>query len=464
MEKYDVLVVGGGPGGSIAGKTAAEKGLKTVIFERGKKSGEKNASGVGLVPKIWRDFPDIMKNMNLASQRVSRMACAHLCDNKGEIVTELTWSPSRLNTYKEAKEFIVTMVYRSQFDYWLSELAQNAGAELKTSTLIVDVLRDDNGKIIGVIDENGNKYQGVVIAADGAISMIARKAGIRAKFGPNDTTLVVNYDFEADPKKIDDFVGDKGLQTWFSPLYPAVYNFFKKDGFHIGLGQWYGAIDKNLVTYLNTCIKSPPVARLIKLLDAKPRELHAHALPWLQDPTVSGTYCENVMLIGDAAGFPCPLEAEGIWHAMYSGRLAAINAAKAISTGDTSKAQMKKYQDAWLDSPLGEEFEAGKELQEFWAGISFNLENTEKIVHYSNDFINLFTGSTAHTEMGHRIIQNLKNNSSELLPILRRYIIPFLSRIMELEYLDYAKLIPILDKMMPKRTKYGKGKTKGGKK
>ena len=35
MENYDILVVGGGPGGSIAGKTAAEKGLKTIIFERG---------------------------------------------------------------------------------------------------------------------------------------------------------------------------------------------------------------------------------------------------------------------------------------------------------------------------------------------------------------------------------------------------------------------------------------------
>ncbi|MHA1384910.1 MAG: NAD(P)/FAD-dependent oxidoreductase [Candidatus Helarchaeota archaeon] len=461
MEEYDVLVVGGGPGGSIAGKTAAEKGLKTIIFERGKKCGEKNASGVGLVPKIWRDFPDLMKNMNLESQRVSRLACAHLCDNKGEIITELTWSPSRLNTYKEARDFIVTMVYRSQFDYWLSQVAVQAGAELKTSTLITDVLRDDKGKIIGVVDENGKKYKGIVIAADGALSVIAHKSGIRAKFGPTDTTLVVNYDFEAPAEKIDEYIDEKGLQTWFSPLYPAVYNFFKKDGFHIGLGQWYGAIDKNLVTYLNTCIKSPPVAKMIKQLGAKPRELHAHALPWMQFP--GKTYCENVMLIGDAAGFPCPLEAEGIWHAMYSGRLAANNAAEAISNSDFSETQMKKYQDAWLDSPLGEEFEAGRELQEFWAGVSFNLENTEKIIHFTNDFLNLFTGATAHTEMAHRIINNLRDSSPEFLPILRRYIVPFLTRIMEIEFLDYSKLGDMLDKMMPKRTKYGKNK-KGGKK
>ncbi len=71
MEKYDVLVVGGGPGGIIAGKVAAEKGLKTVIFERGGKYGEKNASGIGLVLKIWRDLRYIMKKMDLPSQIIN---------------------------------------------------------------------------------------------------------------------------------------------------------------------------------------------------------------------------------------------------------------------------------------------------------------------------------------------------------------------------------------------------------
>lgn len=454
MEKYDVLVVGGGPGGSIAGKTAAENGLKTVIFERGKKCGEKNASGVGLVPKIWRDFRDFMKDMNLPSQRVAKSCTTHLCDEKGEILSEFSWSPSKLNDYKEAREFMVVMVYRSQFDHWLSELAVEAGAELKTSTLIVDVLRDDNGEIIGVIDENGNQYTGVVIAADGAVSTIAHKSGIRSKFGPKETTLVVNYDFEAPAEKIDDYIGDNALHTWFSPLYPAVYNFFKKDGFHIGLGQWYGEINRNLLSYLNACIKSPPVARLIKKLNAKPRELHAHALPWLQFPIK--TYGENVMLIGDAAGFPCPLEAEGIWHAMYSGRLAALNAVEAINENNFSEEKMKKYEDAWKDSPLGEEFAAGKELQEFWSGISFNQENTGKIVHLANDVLNVFTGATAHTDMSRKILSSLREKSPDLLPVMRKFIIPYFSRVLELEIKDFAELGPMLESLRPKKTKRGK--------
>jgi len=63
MEEWDVVVVGAGPGGAMAAKTAAEKGLKTVFFERGRKPGEKNSSGCGLGQRWWRDFPDIMESL-----------------------------------------------------------------------------------------------------------------------------------------------------------------------------------------------------------------------------------------------------------------------------------------------------------------------------------------------------------------------------------------------------------------
>jgi len=32
--KYDLIVVGGGPGGLMAAKTAAEDGLKVIVIER----------------------------------------------------------------------------------------------------------------------------------------------------------------------------------------------------------------------------------------------------------------------------------------------------------------------------------------------------------------------------------------------------------------------------------------------
>ena len=52
MNTYDLIIVGAGPGGSVTAKIAAENGLKTVFFERGRKPGEKNSSGCGLGPRM----------------------------------------------------------------------------------------------------------------------------------------------------------------------------------------------------------------------------------------------------------------------------------------------------------------------------------------------------------------------------------------------------------------------------
>ena len=75
MKDYDVVVVGAGPGGSYAAKTAAELGLKTVFFERGSAPGVKNSSGCGLGTRWWRDFP------GSADELLTRFASRH----RGEI-------------------------------------------------------------------------------------------------------------------------------------------------------------------------------------------------------------------------------------------------------------------------------------------------------------------------------------------------------------------------------------------
>ncbi|MFW9888286.1 MAG: FAD-dependent oxidoreductase [Candidatus Thorarchaeota archaeon] len=83
VHKYDVVIVGAGPGGSIAAKEAAEKGLKTIFFERGRKPGEKNSSGCGLGPRMWLDF-DIMKELTpegCPSMRAGAAACNYFVNS-----------------------------------------------------------------------------------------------------------------------------------------------------------------------------------------------------------------------------------------------------------------------------------------------------------------------------------------------------------------------------------------------
>jgi flavin-dependent dehydrogenase len=369
MEKWDVAVVGGGPGGSYAAKTAAEAGLKTVFFERGRAPGEKNSSGCGLGQRWWRDFPELMEKLqNLPSARKVEMVVINLVDENDRLRyrSGTTGSDLCANRWPHGMDGI--SLYRKDLDPFLADLAVQAGAELRTSTLVNDVIMDD-GRVTGVKTESGEPIAAeVVIAADGAMSTMARRSGMRNRWGGG-CTLVPQLDFSCNPDKMDDIIGPAEW-VWFGPLY-GTYQVNFRDGFHIGAGQWLREDwDEKPVDMLAKVVRMPPFQAMCRSIEAKPREYQAHLLPWLKKPPK--TYTGGMMLVGDAAGFPCPLEAEGIWHALISGRTAAETAAWAISKGDTSEAALREYERRWKASDLGKEHEFGSEFVDLWNSTIFD--------------------------------------------------------------------------------------------
>lgn len=444
VRKYDLIVVGAGPGGTLAAKTACENGLKTVMIERGRKPGEKASSGCGLAPRIWRDFKFI-KEMKIPSLKIKYQSLHMLDDNLDERFT-MRWSPSDLAEYPEARDFFQLNVYRRDLDQYLARLATDAGAQLRTSTLVTDVVKDPNGQITGVVTDKGERIDGsVTIAADGAVSLVANKAGLRRKWSPDEITLVVDCDFEAPMRRIDEVVGPEeyGNHVYVSPLYPATYVAMMPGGLHIGFGQWLGKFTSKSAArpyeYLKRVIRSKPLQTFLNKLQAKPREFHSHLLPWMpRIPT--NTYGNGIMLIGDAAGFPCPLEAEGVHYAMLSGKIAAECAAEVISKGDTSKDGLSIYEDRWKCSTIGEEFSAAREWADLWAGIFFDPPRWRKITPMANNLMFWASWSNPH-------IKNLKSEihqyskdlpfildftKSYLLPLLHKAKIPMLRTLVKL--------------------------------
>ncbi|MHA1802943.1 MAG: NAD(P)/FAD-dependent oxidoreductase [Promethearchaeota archaeon] len=461
MNQYDLIIVGAGPAGSMAAKTAAELGLKTIFFERGRKPGEKNSSGCGLGPRLWREF-DIMKELTpekCPSMRAGTAARNYFINKEGEVAGYIMTRPTESVSYKPARDWITMNVYRSEFDPWLAQHAVDAGAELKSSTLIVDLLKE-NGHVKGVVDEKGNKHEApVVIGADGVISMVAKQSGLRTKWELDQITVVPQYDFYAPPDKIDDIMGDETLAVWWSAQFPASYQVFFHDGFHQGFGNWLNKWDKNPLFYLNRVINLKYYKRLLKILEAKPRELQSHCLPWLKYPY--NTHGNGVILVGDAGGFPCPLEAEGIYPAMLTGSIASKVAADAISSGDVSKKALSKFDDAWKKTSIGEDFEAGEELYEIWKALPFSPEET--MTWFVPLFMEIMGGiydwSEPHPKRVRQIASKIKSYMPVALPFIMKYVFPLVAKIFENDLdkmMDGAKLAPMLPRlieMIPKKRK-----------
>ncbi len=445
MTEYDIIIVGAGPGGSTAAKYAAEKGFKTLLLERSEVPGQKNCSGTALSPKVFRDFTYLKPNLEMDSLRIAKMATAHLIDDHLEERTFFGFTPSANAAYQEARDFLTVNVYRAELDPYLAELAVSAGAELKPSTIITDLLRNDQNRIIGVIDGNHNKYFGrIVLGADGVISTVALKSGLRIRWPPDELTLMVTIDFEAPRDKIDRVFGGNALHYWFSSAFPVAYSFFHGNGVHVGLGNFVNGWDKNPNYYLQRFLETPALKRQLDLIEAKPREYQAHLLTFVKQPL--RTYSLNgVLLIGDAAGFPCPLEAEGIYYAMLSGQIAVDVAADFFAANDLRV--LRTYEQRWQDSPIGEEFALGLEIYHFLREIPFSMDAARWLIPFINEvFYSLLNVGDSHPNNFVKFLPNLLRYRQHL-PNLLQYIIPAAAPLTE--HIIEDKIKELLPKFLP---------------
>ncbi|MDI6830385.1 MAG: NAD(P)/FAD-dependent oxidoreductase [Actinomycetota bacterium] len=430
MQRYDIIVVGAGPGGSVAAMTAAEAGMKVLLLERSRYPGEKNASGFALSTKAWRDFPFIAE-LDLPSMRYNRLCVAHFLSPPPEMEERFSISsgPSRRMGYPEARDFFTAGMLRREFDQWLAERARAAGATLMLQSLATG-LRRESGRVAGVVLEGGEEYAApVVIGADGVLSATARLSGLREKWRPDQVISACAVDYAASRERMDDVIHEAGFQAYFGPGIGGNYLVAYADGLHLG-GP---GVTNSLVSRLNRShikparelldsLQAPPTRRLLRSLDARPREWQAHLLPWM-DRMPTDIFTGGLMLVGDAAGLPEPLYAEGVWQAMYSGRLAAQVALECEEEGDVSAASLARYLERLEESPVGKEFVGGSELRrlfEMMGDPGLSRELTELAVDLT---VNLFmSAQEPKAECVARALPVLAENLPLLLEVARIYL------------------------------------------
>ena len=208
--------------------------------------------------------------------------------------------------------------------------------------------------------------------------------------------------------------------------------------------------DKNPLYYLNKCVNLKYFQRIMRLIDAKPRELQAHLLPWMSYPV--NTHTDNVILIGDAAGFPCPLEAEGIYPAMVTGKAAAEVAVKMIAEGDTSKKALSLYDEEWKKTSIGEEFESGAELAGMWRKLPFTPTTMEWFIPMWMELLGgIYDWSQPHVARIRQIMEKIQSYQSEFIPFALKYVMPLVAEVMKDDIDSIKSMNDLIQKMLPKK-------------
>ncbi len=348
MERYDVIVVGAGPAGSSAAKTAAQKGLKVLLLEKNPAPGMKVCAG-GIRPSVVR-------HLDIDDDVIEREIDGFRFISPWLNEAEVSLKPEKAYT-----------VYRSKFDKWLAETATSHGSELKVNTEVLDVSVDDEVTVTAKTRGRTRQFGcTILIAADGVNSKITRKFGIIDDIAKFNSSMMVckQYELQLDNHSIASLIGDN-MEFYFSKLIANRgygWIFPKDGGVTVGIGQ--GASERtNVSEHLDYFMKKHTLARK-KLKSAKITSVGSACLPF--HGFARKPYAKGILAAGDSAGFVMPFTGEGIYYAIRSGEFAAEVAAEAHSCWDNSEHTLRNYKEL-CDAAFGADL-----MLERWVHSNFN--------------------------------------------------------------------------------------------
>jgi electron transfer flavoprotein-quinone oxidoreductase len=354
-KSFDVIVVGAGPAGSLAALKMARAGLSVVLLERGKYPGAKNMFG-GLLhntPVLNELFPGFPARAPV-ERHVYKKVLAFM--TPGSAVS-LTFE----NENFDRPPYNGYTVFRPAFDRWLAEEAVRAGALLLCECTADDSIKQ-NGRITGVTvkGREGELRGNIVIAADGVLSFMAEKAGLRKKLDPENVGLGIKLLLGLPETTINErfhLVRDQGADFSFVGLTGGLrgggFLYTNRETLSIGLVLHLDSLKaaaKAPYEVLDELLQHPQLRRLIR--GAEPLEYSAHLIPEGGIRAMPRVYTDGLMVVGDAAGlcYSNGINLEGINLAMTSGALAAETAIEAVKAKDYSAAMLSLYKKKLDDS------------------------------------------------------------------------------------------------------------------
>jgi menaquinone-9 beta-reductase len=328
-DRFDVLVVGGGPSGAAAACWLAEAGHRVLVVER-KQFPRDKTCGDGLTPRAVRQLEDL----GLAEELEPHLRFEGLRSIAHGITLELAWP--------EHPDYppYGYVVRRRDLDAMVANRAVKAGATLWTGTEAVEPVAD-GGIVTGAVLRRGadgtheTVHARYVIVADGANSRFGRALGTsRDRTYP--LGMAVRGYFQSpfhDEPWIESHLDLRDKHGQHLPGYGWIFPV--GDGtINVGVGllsTFAGWKDVNTSQLMEAFCETAP-ARWGISPDTACGAPTGGKLPTGLSvfPRVGPTWCT----VGDAAGSVNPFNGEGISVAYETGRMAADAVDVALRTGD----------------------------------------------------------------------------------------------------------------------------------
>jgi electron transfer flavoprotein-quinone oxidoreductase len=370
-EKFDVIIVGAGPAGCTAAIVLARAGMKVAIFERGDRPGAKNMFGGALyytaaldelLPDFWQQAP--------IERRVTRHVLTFLAGDASFSVTSADGESG-------SPPYNAVTLLRAKFDPWYAAKAAESGAFIVPGTVVDDLVRDGD-KVVGIVArrDEGEVLADVVIAADGANSLLAKKAGLRKEFDSSAFAVAAKEVLALPEETIEERFGlteGNGLAQSFvgdctKGLAGGAFLYTNKSSLSLGMVVRLDSLREKQVSVaqLMDDFKNNPCIRPV-IEGAVLKEYSGHLIPEAGMKMVPDLCDNGILVAGDAAGFlvSTGLTLQGMNFAIASGYAAAQAVIEAARKGDFSRKGLSYYKSLLEDSFVLKEMKTFRRAQSF---------------------------------------------------------------------------------------------------
>lgn len=335
---WDCIVVGGGPAGATAAHELAQAGHRVLLLDR---AGRIKPCGGAVPPRLLEDF-DIPDQLVVARINRARMV-----------------SPTLQRVDMAIESGTVGMVDREVFDEWLRARAASAGCERRDGECIdVECAGPQNYRVrYRAKDADGSDSGPLVtlqarsvIGADGAASRVARQRLPGMK-----TTYVAAYhEIIRTPEGVD----PRRCEVWYNGrISPDFYGWVFPHGPTLSVGV--GSARKGF------SLRQATTQLRAEAGLAEAVTLRREGAPIPLRPLRRWDDGMGAVLAGDAAGVVAPASGEGIYYAMYCGRLAAQSIHEFLLTADPAALRQARRR---FMREHGRVFWILRMMQSFWYG------------------------------------------------------------------------------------------------